>query len=200
MGPDGNAGFDATEPDVAYGSTPNEYLVVWQGDDDTAPLVNEEFEIFGRRSGAGAPLPGPQPPSQPEPAPGSSAPPPSGTVRKEASRPPRGWLRLGGRRRQNVLRNGKVALAMRCRFRCTVLVRTRLSIVRRGRRRKVVELPAAHFRLAPGVRRLVVIRLPRWLVSHLRRPRWRTRLTAVLALTRTDRTGLSMTREVAVRR
>ncbi|MBI4748121.1 MAG: hypothetical protein HY774_06500 [Acidobacteria bacterium] len=52
MGPNGNANFDAFTPSVAYNSTNNEYLVTWQGDDDTAPLVDEEFEIFGQRLNA----------------------------------------------------------------------------------------------------------------------------------------------------
>jgi len=49
MGPNGNTSFSAREPAVAYNSANNEYLVVWEGDDDTAPLVEEEFEIFGQR-------------------------------------------------------------------------------------------------------------------------------------------------------
>ena len=49
MGPDGNAAYDAYDPAVVYNSTENEYLVVWHGDDDTAPLVDEEFEVFGQR-------------------------------------------------------------------------------------------------------------------------------------------------------
>jgi hypothetical protein len=49
MGPNGNTAYDAYNPDVAYNVTENAYLVVWHGDDDTAPLVNEEFEIFGQR-------------------------------------------------------------------------------------------------------------------------------------------------------
>jgi len=57
MGPDGNANFSALIPAVAYNSTNNEYLVVWRGDDNTAPLVAGEFEIFGQRlSGAAASL------------------------------------------------------------------------------------------------------------------------------------------------
>ena len=48
MGPDGNSSFDAGAPQVAYNSTANQYLVVWQGDDNTAPLVDEENEIFGQ--------------------------------------------------------------------------------------------------------------------------------------------------------
>ncbi|HEY3484641.1 MAG TPA: DUF11 domain-containing protein, partial [Ilumatobacteraceae bacterium] len=43
--------FDAFVPDIAYNDDDNEFLVVWQGDDDTAPLVNNESEIFGQRIG-----------------------------------------------------------------------------------------------------------------------------------------------------
>jgi len=50
MGPDGNPSFDGDDPAVAYGTTPNEYLVVWEGDND----VSNEFEIWARRTGAGA--------------------------------------------------------------------------------------------------------------------------------------------------
>jgi hypothetical protein len=53
MGPDGSDLYDAEAPAVAYNSTNNEYLVVWQGDDNTLPLVDGESEIFGQRiSGA----------------------------------------------------------------------------------------------------------------------------------------------------
>jgi hypothetical protein len=52
MGPDGNDEFGAFEPAVAYNSTDNQYLVVWRGDDDNAPLVDNEFEIFGQRLSA----------------------------------------------------------------------------------------------------------------------------------------------------
>jgi hypothetical protein len=48
MGPDGNPAYDAVAPAVAYNSTNNQYLVVWQGDDDTPPLVDGELEIFGQ--------------------------------------------------------------------------------------------------------------------------------------------------------
>lgn len=49
MGPDGDISFDASSPPaVAYNSAANQYLVVWQGDDDTTPLVNNENEIFGQ--------------------------------------------------------------------------------------------------------------------------------------------------------
>lgn len=48
MGPDGNEDFGAVDPAVAYNSTANQYLVVWWGDDDRAPLVDEELEIFGQ--------------------------------------------------------------------------------------------------------------------------------------------------------
>jgi hypothetical protein len=57
MGPDGSTTYGATEPSVAYNPTADEYLVVWTGDDNTSPLVNDEFEIFAQRfSGSGAPL------------------------------------------------------------------------------------------------------------------------------------------------
>ena len=49
MGPDGDPDYDALNPAVAYNATQDEYLVVWEGDDDTGSLVNNEFEIFGRR-------------------------------------------------------------------------------------------------------------------------------------------------------
>jgi uncharacterized repeat protein (TIGR01451 family) len=49
---DGSGTFDAFAPAVAYNSINNEYLVVWQGDDDTGALVNGEFEIFGQRINA----------------------------------------------------------------------------------------------------------------------------------------------------
>jgi len=54
MGPEGNANFGAFNPAVAFNVQANEYLVAWSGDDDTAPLVDNELEIFARRSGAGA--------------------------------------------------------------------------------------------------------------------------------------------------
>jgi hypothetical protein len=54
MGPDGDANFDSAAPDLAYGSKRNEYLVSWQAEDNAAPLVDDEFEIFGRRVSAGS--------------------------------------------------------------------------------------------------------------------------------------------------
>ncbi|MCP4540293.1 MAG: hypothetical protein GY832_24400, partial [Chloroflexi bacterium] len=49
MGPDGEADYDAYGPQAAAHSTNNEYLVVWYGDDNTSPLVNDENEIYGQR-------------------------------------------------------------------------------------------------------------------------------------------------------
>jgi hypothetical protein len=49
MGPDGSTSFGAFNPAISYNSANNECLVVWSGDDDTAPLVNDESEIFGQR-------------------------------------------------------------------------------------------------------------------------------------------------------
>ena len=63
MGPDGNTAYDAFDSSVAYNPAANEYLVAWDGDDDSAPLVDDELEIFGRRLGeptlpGGGPTPG----------------------------------------------------------------------------------------------------------------------------------------------
>lgn len=52
MGPDSSPEYDALLPDVAFNSVNNEYLVVWVGDDDTAPFVNNEFEVYGQRVSA----------------------------------------------------------------------------------------------------------------------------------------------------
>src|SRR5262249_14715908 len=49
MGPDGDTHFAASSVAVAYNGTANEYLVVWNGSDSTAPLANDEVEIFGQR-------------------------------------------------------------------------------------------------------------------------------------------------------
>lgn len=49
MGPDGSASFRADEPAVACAPVGGACLAVWSGDDDRAPLVDSEFEIFGQR-------------------------------------------------------------------------------------------------------------------------------------------------------
>lgn len=55
VGPDGNPAYRVFSSAVAYNSTSNEYMVVWSGDDNTAPLIDNEGEIFGQRlSAAGA--------------------------------------------------------------------------------------------------------------------------------------------------
>ncbi|MCP5100311.1 MAG: hypothetical protein GY943_32570, partial [Chloroflexi bacterium] len=46
---DSSTAFRGERPAVAYNSSSNQYLVVWQGDDDTSPLVDDEYEIFGQR-------------------------------------------------------------------------------------------------------------------------------------------------------
>jgi hypothetical protein len=48
MGPDGDSNFDAYYPAAAYDDEYNRYLVVWQGDDDSGVMVDDEFEIFGQ--------------------------------------------------------------------------------------------------------------------------------------------------------
>jgi hypothetical protein len=67
MGPAGDPNFDAFDPAVAYNPTNNEYLVVWRGDDNTPPLVNDEFEIFGQRFAPVEPTPTPTPMPSPSP-------------------------------------------------------------------------------------------------------------------------------------
>jgi hypothetical protein len=47
MGPDNNAQFDAVSPSVAFNSANNEYLVVWEGDDNQNGFV--EHEEYGVR-------------------------------------------------------------------------------------------------------------------------------------------------------
>ncbi len=49
MGPDGDASYNAYEPNLAYNPNANEYLVVWEGDDNTGTLIEDEIEIFGQR-------------------------------------------------------------------------------------------------------------------------------------------------------
>jgi hypothetical protein len=52
MGPDNDGAYKVSDIAVAYNPTNNEYLVVWRGDDNTPPLVDDEFEIFGQRINA----------------------------------------------------------------------------------------------------------------------------------------------------
>ncbi len=52
MGPDGSADYAGLFPAVTYNSTDNEFLVVWVGDHLTGSLVNDHFEVFGRRVSA----------------------------------------------------------------------------------------------------------------------------------------------------
>ena len=54
MGPGVDPNYDARSPAVAYNSADNQYLVVWEGDDDDAPLVDDEFEIWAKRLSASA--------------------------------------------------------------------------------------------------------------------------------------------------
>jgi hypothetical protein len=51
MGPDGDCAYWASSPDVAYNSSQNEYLVVWNGEDDVG-MAPGEYEIFGQRLNA----------------------------------------------------------------------------------------------------------------------------------------------------
>jgi hypothetical protein len=57
MGPNSNSGFRADNPDLAYNATSNQFLLVYQGDNDTAPAVDDDTEIWGHvLNASGAPL------------------------------------------------------------------------------------------------------------------------------------------------
>jgi hypothetical protein len=60
MGTDGNASFDATTPKVVFNATDLQFLVVWQGDDNTSPVIDNEIEIWGRLVNADASTPSPR--------------------------------------------------------------------------------------------------------------------------------------------
>src|SRR5260370_468948 len=49
MGPDGDPNYAAYNPAVAYNGAANEYLVAWEGNDDTPPMLGNEYEVFGQR-------------------------------------------------------------------------------------------------------------------------------------------------------
>jgi hypothetical protein len=49
MGPDGDTPFDAAEPALSYNQVSHEYFVAWVGDSNENGLVDNEFEVFGRR-------------------------------------------------------------------------------------------------------------------------------------------------------
>jgi hypothetical protein len=48
MGPDGNTAYQAANPELPSNSRGDEYLVIWEGDDNTGTLVDDENEIFGQ--------------------------------------------------------------------------------------------------------------------------------------------------------
>ncbi len=47
-GSNGDAAFDAYDPDVAYNDLFNNFLVTWVGDDNQSMTVDEEFEVWSR--------------------------------------------------------------------------------------------------------------------------------------------------------
>ena len=52
MGGTGAPDYGGTVPAAAYNPNANEYLVVWQGDDNVGGLVDNEFEVFSQRMDA----------------------------------------------------------------------------------------------------------------------------------------------------
>ncbi|MEN1728606.1 MAG: hypothetical protein AAGJ52_09200, partial [Pseudomonadota bacterium] len=55
MGPDGSTAFQGQQPDVVFNATAGEFLVVWQGLDDSTDSPGEQ-EIWGQRIEAGTGL------------------------------------------------------------------------------------------------------------------------------------------------
>jgi hypothetical protein len=49
MGPNGSTFYDAREPDVVYNPVDDEYLVVWNADDDAPPHADNEYEVYVQR-------------------------------------------------------------------------------------------------------------------------------------------------------
>ncbi len=52
MGPLDDPNYDAFSPALAYNMVSDEFMVVWYGDDNRAPLVDNEFEVFAQRVAA----------------------------------------------------------------------------------------------------------------------------------------------------
>jgi len=52
MGPDSDPAYDAFRPDIAYNPNANEWMLVWHGDDNTPPQVDNEAEVWGQRLAA----------------------------------------------------------------------------------------------------------------------------------------------------
>jgi len=50
MGPNGSTTFEGQDPTVTYNSATNQYLVAWEGDDNTLPLVDDVEIIEVRRT------------------------------------------------------------------------------------------------------------------------------------------------------
>jgi hypothetical protein len=48
MGPDGDTAFRAAHSALPTNPRADEYLAIWEGDDDTGTLVDDEVEIFGQ--------------------------------------------------------------------------------------------------------------------------------------------------------
>ena len=49
MGPGVSANYDALNPAVAFDHSNRKYLVVWEGDHNASGMIDDEFEIWGRR-------------------------------------------------------------------------------------------------------------------------------------------------------
>jgi hypothetical protein len=171
MGPDGDATYAARAPSVALNPAAGEYLAVWQGDDDTSPLVRNEVEIFGRRlgelpaAGGGTPDGG---------APGGGAAPAAFGARTLVTLvlatkriPARGPL--------------KIRVANANGFEITGRLSGRTVSDASAARRRPVKLKAKAFRVGAQARKTIRLRLPKALGRLLQRKgRLRLRLTATV--------------------
>lgn len=179
MGPDGNAAYGANAPSVAAGAG-DRLLVVWRGDDDTGPLVDDEFEIFGRVLGS--------------PPPAAAAPPgPAAAAPRAFGRRTRVTLRLVARRipARPALR---VRVANANDFPVTGRLTGRSRVRPRGPagRARSVTLTARPFRVGAKAAKVVTLRLPPALTRRLRST---GRLTVRLRATVRDPAGT--TRRIA---
>jgi hypothetical protein len=180
MGPDGSASFGAEDPAVAYGDEVGQYLAIWAGDDSTPPLVDDEFEVFGRGVAGGA----------------------EGGVPGVDRRAPH--LKLRARKRQRLLRQRAVIVFAVCDEAASLDARARLTLRRRGRRSKagakVVKLKRIQRVLGENRRAKLRFRLSRKARRSVRRAlRRHRRIVARVSVRATDAARNSTTRAVKVR-
>ena len=118
MGPPNDGRFEARETAVAALSRSGRWLPVWTGDDLTSPLVDNEFEAYGRLVGA----PPAAPPAVAAPAPAvavGGAAPLARRLRRVDVTVERGFAVFRGFTRVTRLRVARVRRGMRIELRCS---------------------------------------------------------------------------------